>query len=63
MNVTVSRERCIGSGLCCVAAPAVFDQDHINGLVMLRNKDDYPLASAAVREAAYLCPSGAIEIS
>lgn len=62
MKVTASRERCIGSGLCCAVAQEVFDQDHISGLVILLNDRPSPAESAAVREAAYLCPSGAIEV-
>jgi ferredoxin len=62
MKVTASRDKCIGSGLCCAVAQEVFDQDRVSGLVILLNDRPSPAVSVAVREAAYLCPSGAIEI-
>ncbi|MFI1918097.1 ferredoxin [Nocardia sp. NPDC020380] len=59
MRVTADRNICIGAGLCALTAPAVFDQDD-DGLVELLNpvpgEDDRP----AVREAANICPSGAV---
>ncbi|MER7620209.1 ferredoxin [Streptomyces sp. NPDC126503] len=33
--VRVDRERCVGSGMCALTAPTVFDQDDDEGLVLL----------------------------
>ncbi|MFJ4656970.1 ferredoxin [Nocardia sp. NPDC088792] len=59
MRVTADRNICIGAGLCALTAPGVFDQDD-DGLVELLtpvpSEDDQP----AVREAANICPSGAV---
>lgn len=59
MRVTADRNICIGAGLCALTAPGVFDQDD-DGLVKLLTpapgEDDRP----AVREAADICPSGAV---
>ena len=35
MKVHVDRHKCIGSGQCASTAPAVFDQDAADGMVVL----------------------------
>ncbi|QIS22599.1 ferredoxin [Nocardia terpenica] len=61
MRISVDRERCIGSGMCALTAPEIFDQDDDEGKVKLL--DAQPQRShAEVREAAVVCPSGAIEV-
>jgi ferredoxin len=61
MKVTTHTERCIASGACVLASPAVFDQDE-DGIVMLL--DDSPAESEheSVREAARACPATVIEL-
>jgi ferredoxin len=60
MRVTVDSTRCLGASHCVSVAPEVFDQEN-DAFVALRRQ---PSASeyADVRQAAYLCPSGAIQI-
>lgn len=62
VQVTVDEDRCCGAGQCVLLAPEVFDQRDEDGVVVLR--DPEPLASlhAAVREAAGVCPAGAIAL-
>ena len=62
MRVTVDTERCIGSGMCALTAPEVFDQDDEEGLVVLLRPDPAPEQRAAARMAAGLCPAGAIAL-
>jgi ferredoxin len=59
MRIAADRDLCIGAGMCVVSAPAVFDQDDDDGLVVLLAE---PAESdvTAVREAIALCPSGAL---
>ncbi|MFJ6698149.1 ferredoxin [Streptomyces sp. NPDC091272] len=62
VTVTADRERCLGAGMCVLTAPAVFDQDTEDGLVLVL-RPRLPLADtemAAVQEAAALCPAKAI---
>ncbi|WP_280274860.1 ferredoxin [Nocardia wallacei] len=59
MEIRVDRQRCIGAGMCVLTASAVFDQDD-DGLVVLL--DAAPERRADVREAAQMCPSGAITV-
>lgn len=62
MHVSVDTDRCCGAGQCVLLAPRVFDQDEATGLVVLLDADPPASEGAAVREAAAVCPSGAIRI-
>jgi ferredoxin len=63
MKVRVDREKCVAAGQCVLAAAAVFDQDENEGVVILLN--DHPSADQydAVRLAAQMCPSSAIDVT
>ncbi|GHJ44389.1 ferredoxin [Catellatospora sp. TT07R-123] len=63
LRVAVDREACCGSGNCVRTVPEVFDQDEADGLVLLRQPAPAEADWAAVREAAYNCPAGAIEVT
>lgn len=62
MKVCVDRARCVGAGQCVRNAPAVFDQDETQGLVVLVEAHPAPDDVARVRKAALLCPAQAIRI-
>jgi ferredoxin len=62
MRVTVDREVCIGSGNCVRLAGDVFDQDEVEGVVVLLIEEPSVEREASVREAAATCPTGAITI-
>ncbi|MFQ6330976.1 ferredoxin [Nocardia sp. CWNU-33] len=62
MELEVDRERCIGAGMCALTAPGVFDQDTEDGRVVPLDPTPAPEQEPAVREAAQVCPSGAITI-
>ncbi len=62
LRVVVDRDACCGSGNCVRTAPEVFDQDDAEGLVVLRQPEPPERLHGAVREAAYNCPAGAIEV-
>jgi ferredoxin len=61
MRVTAAREVCVGSGMCALTAPEVFDQDE-EGLVTVLDAEPGFEAGALVREAGMLCPSGAVRV-
>jgi len=62
MRISVDRDRCIGSGMCALIAPEIFDQDEDDGRVRLL--DARPRrCHEAVRQAAVACPSEAVEVS
>nr|AGS49794.1 ferredoxin [uncultured bacterium esnapd15] len=56
------RDRCISSGQCAWNVPAVFDQSEEDGLVELRMAEPPAEAREALRTAARLCPTMAIEV-
>jgi ferredoxin len=62
MRVDVDRERCIGAGMCALAAPDVFDQDDDDGTVVLLAPTPAPRTAEVIRRAVLLCPSGAIAV-
>jgi ferredoxin len=62
MKVTAHREVCIGSGNCVFSAPAVFDQDDDEGLVVVLAAEVDPRDAGPVRDAVARCPSGALRI-
>ncbi|AKA08008.1 MULTISPECIES: ferredoxin [Streptomyces] len=61
MRITVDTGRCVGAGQCVLTAPDLFDQDD-DGLVTVLDPTAGASAGAA-REAAALCPSGAISVA
>jgi ferredoxin len=48
--------------MCLLTAPAVFDQDDDEGLVVLLAADVPPEEADAARRAIELCPSGALRL-
>ena len=60
MRIVADRDLCVGAGMCVVSAPAVFDQDDGDGLVVVLSAEPAESEAAAVREALGLCPSGAL---
>ncbi|MFJ4152706.1 ferredoxin [Streptomyces galbus] len=59
-RVSAERDRCVGAGQCVLAAPAVFDQDDEDGLVLVLAEQPPASQSDAVREAVRSCPSGSL---
>ncbi|MFJ9852865.1 ferredoxin [Streptomyces sp. NPDC101150] len=62
MELHVDRERCCGAGMCALTAPEVFDQDAADGRVLLLLPRPPHEHRAAARDAAGLCPAGAISL-
>ncbi|GAA2688300.1 ferredoxin [Streptomyces lunalinharesii] len=61
MRITVDTGRCVGAGQCVLTAPDLFDQDDDGLVTVLDPASDAP--AGAAREAAALCPSGAISVA
>ncbi|WP_130796333.1 ferredoxin [Streptomyces otsuchiensis] len=63
MKVILEQDKCVASGQCVVAAPAVFDQRDEDGIAVLL--DPAPAAESAedVRHAADVCPALAIQLT
>jgi ferredoxin len=62
VEIRLEKDKCITSGQCVMAAPAVFDQDD-EGIVVLLDEDPPESEHAAVREAATVCPAQLIRLA
>jgi ferredoxin len=62
IQVHVDVERCIGSGTCALTAPAVFDQNDEDGVVVVLDERPPPEQHAATRDAAIRCPASVIRL-
>ncbi|WP_407562715.1 ferredoxin [Streptomyces sp. 184] len=62
MEVRVDRDRCVGSGLCMMHVPAVFDQSEDDGKVLLTTAHPAAALGRSVRGAAGRCPGRAISL-
>lgn len=63
MKITVDQDRCCGSGNCVMLAPDVFDQRDADGIVVLLDPEPGERHHGVAREAADVCPAGAISVS
>ncbi len=62
MIVRADRTVCVGAGNCVLTVAEVFDQDEAEGLVVVKVTNPPAELTELVRQAADLCPSGAIEV-
>lgn len=62
LKVVVDTSLCIGSGNCAMTAPAVFDQDEEQAVVVLLDDSPPEAERAAVALAVEQCPSAVIRI-
>jgi ferredoxin len=61
MKIAADRDVCIGAGLCVGTSETVFDQDD-DGIVLVLVEVPEGADADAAREAASLCPSGALRV-
>jgi ferredoxin len=59
VRIAIDREKCVGSGLCAIAAPEVFGQDD-DGIVVLLTEWPSPMSHPSVADAVRGCPTAAI---
>jgi ferredoxin len=59
VKVEANRDICIGSGMCVMTAPVVFDQDD-DGTVVLLTVEVPDEQAELARRAVGICPSGAL---
>ncbi|SFR24228.1 Ferredoxin [Lentzea waywayandensis] len=63
MKISVDQTKCCGSGMCVLTDPDLFDQSEDDGTVVLLQEHPDAAHEATAKEAAGLCPAGAITIS
>ena len=62
MKIIVDTGKCVGAGQCVLTEPALFDQSEDDGTVIVLDVEPAESHHAAAREAAALCPAGAITV-
>lgn len=62
LKVAVERDRCIGAGMCVMLAPAVFDQDEDDAVVVLLDESPPETQRPAVEQAVGRCPAAVIRL-
>ncbi|GAA3581071.1 ferredoxin [Amycolatopsis ultiminotia] len=62
MQVSVDEDKCCGAGTCVLLLPEVFDQREDDGIVVLLEQRPDARQHTLVREAASVCPAGAITV-
>ncbi len=62
MRFALDIDRCVGAGVCALAAPDVFDQNDDDGIVVVLDQDQPAELDEAVREAAARCPAAVIRL-
>ena len=61
LTVSVDRGVCVSSGNCAASVPEVFDQDDVEGVVILRDEQPPHELHERVEMAEQLCPVRAIQ--
>ena len=61
VKVAADQDRCVGSGMCMLAVPEVFDQDD-DGIVRLLTSEPDDEQADAVRSAVANCPAAALRL-
>nr|WP_320779300.1 ferredoxin [Streptomyces sp. CRN 30] len=61
MRVTIDSESCVGSGMCALTAPAVFDQDD-DGYGVVRPGSEDGRGDPMLLEAVRGCPVQAVAV-
>jgi ferredoxin len=62
LRILADRERCVGSGMCVVTEPRLFDQNEHDGRVELLAGRPGPDLVVGARDAVDLCPAGALSL-
>lgn len=60
-TIEVDADRCVGGGQCVLAAPDLFDQDELDGTVILLRQPESAEAADAM-QAERVCPARAIYV-
>jgi ferredoxin len=63
MSFTVDASKCVGAGVCALAAPKVFDQNDDDGIIVVLDDNPPTDQHDAVRDAAARCPAAVIALT
>jgi len=62
MRIEFDEDKCVAAGQCAMVAPALFDQRDEDGVSVVLNPSPGPGQHDEAREAAAVCPAGAIRL-
>jgi ferredoxin len=62
MRITVDVDKCVGAGVCAMAAPEIFDQNDDDGIVVVLDHNPPAHQEDAVRDAAARCPAAVLHL-
>ncbi|MBM9438323.1 ferredoxin [Actinacidiphila bryophytorum] len=63
MPIEADPEVCVGSGMCALTAPGLFDQSQDDGTVVVLRPVPADPELDDVRDAVRRCPSGALKLT
>lgn len=63
MRVVADKDRCIGSGMCALTAPDVFDQDPDEATVIVLDESPPEARREAVVQAVDRCPADVLRLA
>lgn len=63
MKIELDIDKCVGAGVCVLAAPEVFDQNDDDGIVIVLDDRPSALHLPGVRDAAARCPAAVIRLA
>lgn len=63
MRIEADTGRCVGSGMCALTAPELFDQSDEDGTVVLLRPEPADPQQQAAEDAVRQCPSGALRLT
>lgn len=63
MKIEIDVDKCVGAGVCVLAAPDVFDQNDDDGIVIVLEEQPTTAQVPAVQDAAARCPAAVIRLT
>jgi ferredoxin len=63
VRIEIDIDKCVGAGVCVVAAPTIFDQNDEDGVIIVLDENPSAPQHAAVQDAAARCPAAVIRLA
>jgi ferredoxin len=62
MTFDIKIDKCVGAGVCAIAAPGIFDQNDDDGIVVVLDANPSNDQLGQLRDAAARCPAAVITL-
>ncbi|WP_416416387.1 ferredoxin [Paenarthrobacter aromaticivorans] len=60
MKFDINVDKCVGAGVCALAAPEVFDQNDDDGIIVVLDPNPPREQAQRIQDAATRCPAAVI---